>query len=146
MVQVFVQLFAFINFYSLICWYTAKSSIWYVLFSLLTLVFWPGLDDTFIYQSLRILRVLFSKTDSGLCIYHDQVLIFCTIFNEPSFPPSQTYSCISFVSFAAFTNYAINLFFLCHLITYTCYSSVYHQFLLWHNLFLCHFELRLIDI
>ena len=49
----------------------------FVLLSL-GLVFWLGLGDLFVFKNLRIFCLSFSRTNSGLCIYH---LVVCSNFN-----------------------------------------------------------------
>ena len=88
-----------------------------------------------ISKSQRILFVWFSRTDSGLCIYHLfdwSNFIFCTI---PRGSPSLL---IRVLSHSLFTlTYWIHLcdwlFHLCHLITYVCYSLASYQFLPWYS-------------
>ena len=134
-------------------------------FTFLCLAFWPGSADQFSYvwsfgrdwlihftMSDRLARigwsVCISKFQRILCVSfsrilvcadticrHGQILVSCTIPTWSLFPPNHVYSNILFVPVCRIRLLCDSLSHFCHHITYTCYSSVYDQFLLWHNHF-----------
>ena len=105
------------------------------------MVFWLGLGDPFVSQ--RILYIWFSRTNSGLCIYH---LSLWSNFNLLHNSQWITFPTQSFILFMPV--YSIHLcdllFELCHLLIYTTCYFVYYLFLLWHNWFLWYYFVLLL--
>ena len=101
-VYVLSSLFVFFQF-SLWSTETAKSTIWQVLFFLSIIIRSGRLAEikwsVYISKSQRNLRVLFSRTDSGLCIYHLFVWSNWNFLHNSQWITFPTQSCLVSYSF-----------------------------------------------
>ena len=115
--------------------------------SKLSPVFRSGLSYQFVFKSQTILCVSVSWTDSGLCKYYLLIWRNFSFLHTSQWItfPAQTYLLV--YSFYVILLLSLTLLFrLYHHLTYTCCSSVYSQFSLWHNWFLWYnFELLLFE-
>ena len=91
--QVFVYCFVFLHFHPVVHWnrigdnFFSCQLIW-------GLTFWPGLNISFVSQNLREINVSFSRTDSGLCIYHLLVWSNFNILHNSQWITIPTQSCL----------------------------------------------------
>ena len=111
---------------------TAKSSIWLVLFFFLTITRTGHLAEIrwsiSISKFKRILCILFSKMESGLCIYH----LF--VWLDLNFLLTQLclllYSLCTNLLHLLLCDWSFHLY---HYIVYICYFVAFCLFLLWHS-------------
>ena len=100
--------FTFLQLYPVVGWFSFPLFPFYWLS--LGLVFWPRLDDPSVSQNSKEFFVPFSRTNSGLRIYHLFVWSNLNFFTIPSGSPSSHSRFKSYTFFALLLYYFLRVF------------------------------------